>query len=153
MPPRALETEAFRGTYDTPIQSDGPDRHPRMFTRFTEGRVKKSTAIRLTLVSSLALGAVSCGEEQGPEQSFKGYCDENGDQCQSEPRAGYHPTFFPVFFGGYYYDSRGVARTRPGGPIARNAPASRVSRGGFGRTGSVRSGSRGSGRGGGFVGG
>jgi hypothetical protein len=102
--------------------------------------LKKSIAIRLTLVSSMAVGAGACAEkERGPEQSFKGYCDPaDENRCESEPRAGYHATYFPIFWGGYYYDSRGVARTRPGGPVARSAPAAQVSRGGFGRTGTVR---------------
>jgi uncharacterized protein YgiB involved in biofilm formation len=101
--------------------------------------LKKSTAIRLTLVSSLALGAASCGEDR-PRQTMRGYCDPNNPEvCEDRPRAGYVPMFFPVMWGGYYYDNRGVARTRPGGPVARNAPAPHVSRGGFGRTGSGRS--------------
>ncbi|HST61015.1 MAG TPA: hypothetical protein VLK84_20090 [Longimicrobium sp.] len=105
--------------------------------------MKKSTAIRLTLVSSLAMGATACAERQpeGPQQSFKGYCDPaDENRCESQPRAGYYPMFIPLYYGGYYYDSRGTARTRPGGPVARNAPASQVSRGGFGRTGVSRGG-------------
>jgi hypothetical protein len=104
--------------------------------------LKKSTAIRLTLVSSMALGAASCGEDR-PRQTMRGYCDPaNPDVCEQQPRAGYVPMFFPIMWGGYYYDNRGVARSGgPGGPIARSAPAPVVSRGGFGRTGTVRSGS------------
>jgi hypothetical protein len=101
--------------------------------------LKKSTAIRLTLVSSMALGAASCGERR-PTQTMRGYCDPNNPEvCEQQPRTGYVPMYYPVFWGGHYYDNRGVARTRPGGPIARNAPAPHVSRGGFGRTGSGRS--------------
>jgi hypothetical protein len=115
-----------------------------MFTRTSRnGALKKSTAIRLTLVSSLTVGALGCAERQpeGPQQSFKGYCDPaDENRCESQPRTGYMPVFIPMYFGGYYYDSRGVARTRPGGPIARNAPPSQVSRGGFGRTGVGRGG-------------
>lgn len=109
-----------------------------MFLHFSFGRpVKKSTAIRLTLASSL-VGAAGCAEK-GPTQTVKEYCDPNGwEVCSDQPRAGYAPVFFPIFWGGYYYDDRGVARTRPGGPVARNAPAARISRGGFGRTGSGR---------------
>jgi hypothetical protein len=100
--------------------------------------LKKSTAIRLTLVSSMALGAASCGESR-PQQTMRGYCDPNNPEvCERQPRSGYVPMFYPIFWGGYYYDNRGVARTRPGGPIARNAPTPSVARGGFGRTGSVR---------------
>jgi hypothetical protein len=103
--------------------------------------LKKSTAIRLTLVSSMALGASSCGEDR-PTQTMRGYCDPaNPEVCDERPRTGFVPMFYPIFWGGYYYDNRGVARTRPGGPIARGAPAPAVSRGGFGRTGTVRSGS------------
>ena len=110
--------------------------------------MKKSTAIRLTLVSSMALGAASCGREDRPTQTMRGYCDPNNpDVCEQQPRSGYVPMFYPIFWGGYYYDNRGMARTRPNGPIARNAPAPQISRGGFGRTGSVRS-SGSSGRGG-----
>ena len=101
--------------------------------------VKKSTAIRLTLASSMAVGAAGCGREEGPTQTVDRYCDPNSwEVCSDQPRPGYAPVFFPIFWGGYYYDQRGVARTAPGGPIARNAPAARVSRGGFGRTGSGR---------------
>jgi uncharacterized protein YgiB involved in biofilm formation len=105
--------------------------------------LKKSTAIRLTLVSSMALGAAACGSgEDRPRQTMRGYCDPaNPEVCEDRPRTGYVPMFFPIMWGGYYYDNRGVARTRPGGPIARGAPAPVVSRGGFGRTGTVRSGS------------
>lgn len=104
--------------------------------------MKKSSAIRLTLVSSLAMSAVACAEPkpEGPQQSFRGYCDPADEtRCESQPRAGYHPVFIPMYWGGYYYDSRGVARTRPGGPVARSAPASNVSRGGFGSIGAARS--------------
>jgi uncharacterized protein YgiB involved in biofilm formation len=101
--------------------------------------LKKSTAIRLTLVSSIAMGAASCGESR-PTQTMRGYCDPaNPEVCEERPRSGFVPMYYPIFWGGYYYDNRGTARTRPGGPIARNAPAPSVSRGGFGRTGSVRS--------------
>jgi uncharacterized protein YgiB involved in biofilm formation len=104
--------------------------------------LKKSTAIRLTLVSSMAIGAASCGREERPTQTMRGYCDPNNPEvCEQQPRTGFIPMYYPIFWGGYYYDNRGVARTRPGGPIARNAPAPSISRGGFGRTGSVRSGS------------
>lgn len=112
--------------------------------------MKKSTAIRLTLVSSLAVGAAACGPSRGPEQTFRGYCDPNDEtRCESQPRTGYYPMYYPIFWGGYYYDSRGVARTSPGGTVVRNAPASRVgraapsstvSRGGFGSTGAGRGG-------------
>lgn len=104
--------------------------------------MKKSSAIRLTLVSSLTMGAVACAEPQpeGPRQTFRGYCDPADEtRCESQPRAGYYPVFIPMYWGGYYYDSRGVARTRPGGPVARSAPASNVSRGGFGTIGRSRS--------------
>lgn len=112
--------------------------------------MKKSTAIRLTLVSSMALGAAACGEDR-PRQTMRGYCDPNNpDVCEDRPRTGYVPMFFPIMWGGYYYDNRGVARTGPGGPIVRGAPAPTVTRGGFGRTGSARgvSARGGSGRGG-----
>lgn len=105
--------------------------------------MKKSTAIRLTLVSSLAMGALACAEKEpeGPQQTFAGYCDPADEtRCDSQPRPGYHPVFIPMYWGGYYYDSRGTARVRPGGPVARSAPAAHVSRGGFGRTGVSRGG-------------
>ncbi|HEX2207363.1 MAG TPA: hypothetical protein VHG93_06750 [Longimicrobium sp.] len=102
--------------------------------------MKKSTAIRLTLVSSMALTAAACGEER-PTQTMRGYCDPaNPDVCEQQPRTGYVPMYYPILWGGYYYDNRGVARTRPGGPVAHGAPAARVSRGGFGTIGSGRSG-------------
>ena len=108
-----------------------------------EAGLKKSSAVRLTLVSSATLGALACAEQQpeGPSQTFAGYCDPADEtRCESQPRAGYVPVFIPMYWGGYYYDSRGTARTRPGGPVARSAPASQVSRGGFGRTGVSRGG-------------
>jgi len=115
-----------------------------MFTfRLEEAGLKKSSAVRLTLVSTVTMGALACAEQQpeGPQQTFAGYCDPADEtRCESEPRAGYYPMFIPMYWGGYYYDSRGTARTRPGGPIARNAPPSQVSRGGFGRTGVGRGG-------------
>ena len=103
--------------------------------------MKKSTAIRLTLVSALAAGAAGCGrEEEGPVQTMRGWCDpENETVCSEEPRSGFVPMFIPLYYGGFYYDNRGVARTRPGGPVATSAPRARVSRGGFGRTGAGRS--------------
>ena len=108
--------------------------------------MKKSTAIRLTLASTFALGAAACGrqEEEGPTQAQRGWCDPDDEtQCTTEPRSGYVPVFYPHWFGGYYYDSRGVARTGPGGAAVRGAPRSSVTRGGFGRIGPTRSGSRG----------
>ena len=103
--------------------------------------MKKSAAIRLTLVSSMALGAASCGPDR-PRQAMRGYCDPaNPEVCEDRPRSGYVPMYYPIMWGGYYYDNRGVARTGPGGAVVRNAPAPRVTRGGFGRTGTVRSGS------------
>lgn len=102
--------------------------------------MKKSTAIRLTLVSTLALGAAGCSRrEEGPTQTLRGYCDPNDEtRCEQSPRAGYVPMFYPIFWGGYFYDSRGVARTGPGGAVVANAPRPSVSRGGFGRTGGIR---------------
>ncbi|HEU0054098.1 MAG TPA: hypothetical protein VFQ39_13020 [Longimicrobium sp.] len=100
--------------------------------------MKKSTAIRLTLVSTLAVGASACAD-RGPEQQVREWCDpDDPAMCSREPRAGFVPIFVPIYHGGYYYDQRGVARTAPNGPVARNAPRSSVSRGGFGRTGSSR---------------
>jgi hypothetical protein len=106
--------------------------------------VKKSRAIQLTLVSALALSAAACSsnkKEEGdwPEQSMRGYCDPNKPEvCQQQPRAGFVPMFIPMYWGGHYYDNRGVARTRPGGAVVVGAPKPAISRGGFGRTGTVR---------------
>ncbi|HEX2205483.1 MAG TPA: hypothetical protein VHG91_19385 [Longimicrobium sp.] len=107
--------------------------------------MKKSTAIRLTLAYTFALGAAACGrEEEGPTQAQRGWCDPDDEtQCATEPRSGYVPVFYPIWFGGYYYDSRGVARTGPGGAVVRNAPRSSVTRGGFGRIGGSRTGAGG----------
>jgi len=104
--------------------------------------VKKSTAIQLTLVSALTMGAAACGreEEDWPQQTMRGYCDPNNPEvCDERPRAGFVPMFIPIYWGGYYYDNRGMARTRPGGAIVSSAPRPRVSRGGFGRIGAGRS--------------
>ncbi len=106
--------------------------------------MKKSRAIQLTLVSTLALSAVACSsskkEEDWPEQTARGYCDPNKPEvCQQQPRAGFVPMFIPMYWGGYYYDNRGIARTGgPNGAIAVNAPKPAVSRGGFGSTGMTR---------------
>jgi hypothetical protein len=101
--------------------------------------LKKSTAIRLTLASTLVVGASACSEK-GPEQQVRAWCDPDNEQvCTDRPRTGFVPMFIPIYHGGYYYDQRGVARTGPGGAIARGAPRSSVTRGGFGRTGSGRS--------------
>ena len=106
-----------------------------------EPSLKKSTAIRLTLASTLVLGAGACSSrEEQPTQTLRGYCHPDDETwCEDRPRAGFVPVFFPMYWGGYYYDNRGVARTSPGGPIARGAPVARVSRGGFGATGAGRS--------------
>ena len=103
--------------------------------------MKKSTAIRLTLASTLAIGAAGCGsDDDQPRQAMRGYCDPNNEwNCDEQPRAGFVPVFVPMYWGGYYYDNRGVARTGPGGAVVRNAPRPVVSRGGFGRTGAGRS--------------
>lgn len=106
--------------------------------------MKKSTAIQLTLASALAMGTAACGqkEDEGdwPKQSMRGYCDPNNPEvCEERPRSGFVPMFIPMYWGGYYYDNRGVARTGPGGAVVSNAPRPRVSRGGFGSIGSGRS--------------
>lgn len=102
--------------------------------------MKKSTAVRLTLVSALAASAAGCAEDR-PEQTMRGWCDpENPDVCEDRPRAGFVPMFFPIYHRGIYYDNRGIGRTGPGGAVVRNAPRPTVSRGGFGRTGAGRSG-------------
>lgn len=103
--------------------------------------MKKSTAIRLTLVSAFTLGASACGQrEEGPRQTMRGWCDpDQPEVCEDRPRAGFVPMFIPMYWGGYYYDNRGTARTRPGGAVVTNAPRPAVVRGGFGRTGTTRS--------------
>jgi hypothetical protein len=111
--------------------------------------LKKSAAVRLTLVSALATGASACADDQ-PEQTMRGWCDpERPEVCEDRPRSGFVPMYFPIYHRGIYYDNRGTARTGPGGTVVRNAPRPVVSRGGFGRTGV----SRGSGGGFGRVGG
>ena len=100
--------------------------------------LKKSSAVRLTLVSALAAGAAGCADDR-PKQTMRGWCDpERPEVCEERPRTGYVPMYFPIYHGGYYYDNRGYARTSPGGAIVRNAPRPTVSRGGFGRIGSGR---------------
>ncbi|HEX8431957.1 MAG TPA: hypothetical protein VF625_11740 [Longimicrobium sp.] len=100
--------------------------------------MKKSSVVRLTLVSAFAAGAAACSDDR-PRQSMRGYCDpQRPDVCQEQPRSGFVPMFIPMYYGGMYYDNRGTARTAPGGPVVRNAPRPVVSRGGFGRTGAGR---------------
>lgn len=100
--------------------------------------MKKSSAVRLTLVSALAAGAAGCADNR-PKQTMRGWCDpERPEVCEERPRTGYVPMYFPIYHGGYYYDNRGIARTSPGGTVVRNAPRPTVSRGGFGRIGSGR---------------
>jgi hypothetical protein len=100
--------------------------------------VKKSAAVRLTLVSALAAGAAACADDR-PQQTMRGWCDpESPEVCDDQPRAGFVPMFFPIYHRGIYYDNRGIGRTGPGGAVVRNAPRPVVSRGGFGRTGSGR---------------
>lgn len=101
--------------------------------------LKKSSAVRLTLVSALTVGAAACSDDR-PRQTLRGYCDpQRPDVCEQSPRAGFVPMYYPIYHGGYYYDSRGTARTAPGGTVVRNAPRPTVSRGGFGSIGSGRS--------------
>lgn len=101
--------------------------------------MKKSSAVRLTLVSALAAGAAGCGGDDRPQQTMRGWCDpESPEVCEDRPRAGFVPMFFPIYHRGIYYDNRGIGRTGPGGAVVRNAPRPSVSRGGFGRTGSGR---------------
>jgi len=100
--------------------------------------VKKSAAVRLTLVSALAAGAAGCADDR-PEQTMRGWCDpERPEVCEDEPRRGFVPMFFPIYHRGIYYDNRGIGRTGPGGAVVANAPRPTVSRGGFGRTGMGR---------------
>jgi hypothetical protein len=102
--------------------------------------MKKSAAVQLTLVSALAASAAGCGPDR-PRQSLRGYCDPaRPEVCEQEPRVGYVPHYYPVYWGGYYYDSRGTARTAPGGRVVTSAPRPVVSRGGFGGIGGGRSG-------------
>lgn len=103
--------------------------------------MKKSAAVRLTLVSALATGASACADDDRPQQTMRGWCDpERPEVCEDRPRTGFVPMYFPIYHGGYYYDNRGLARTGPGGAVVRNAPRPVVSRGGFGRIGAGRSG-------------
>jgi hypothetical protein len=100
--------------------------------------VKKSSAVRLTLVSALAATAAGCADER-PQQTMRGWCDPDSPEvCDDRPRAGFVPMFFPIYHRGIYYDNRGIGRTGPGGAVVRNAPRPTISRGGFGRTGSGR---------------
>lgn len=100
--------------------------------------MKKSSAVRLTLVSALAAGAAACSDDR-PRQTMRGYCDpQRPEVCDNRPRAGFVPMYFPIYHRGVYYDNRGIGRTGPGGTVVRNAPRPTVSRGGFGRTGSGR---------------
>lgn len=101
--------------------------------------MKKSTAVRLTLVSALATGGAACSDDR-PRQTQRGWCDpERPEVCEDRPRSGYVPMYYPIYWGGMYYDNRGTARTGPGGTVVRNAPRPTISRGGFGRTGAGRS--------------
>ncbi|HEY0037336.1 MAG TPA: hypothetical protein VGB66_11640 [Longimicrobium sp.] len=107
--------------------------------------MKKSAAVRLTLVSALAAGAAACADDR-PQQTMRGWCDpESPEVCDDQPRAGFVPIFFPIYHRGIYYDNRGIGRTGPGGAVVRGAPRPSVSRGGFGRTGSGRGGRGGGG--------
>jgi hypothetical protein len=100
--------------------------------------LKKSSAVRLTLVSAITMGAAACSDDR-PRQAQRGWCDpERPEVCEDRPRTGYIPMYYPIYHRGIYYDNRGLARTGPGGAIVRNAPRPVVSRGGFGRTGSGR---------------
>ena len=105
--------------------------------------MKKSAAVQLTLVTALAASAAGCGPER-PRQTWRGYCDPNQPEvCDESPRTGYVPTYYPMYWGGYYYNDRGTALTRPGGTVVTTAPRPVVSRGGFGGIGAGRA-SRGS---------
>lgn len=100
--------------------------------------MKRSAAVHLTLVTSLAAGAAACGPDR-PRQTLRGYCDPASPEvCVEQPRSGYVPMYYPIFWGGMYYDRRGVARTGPGGRVVQGAPRPVVARGGFGGTGSGR---------------
>lgn len=102
--------------------------------------MKKSTAVTLTLVTTVALSA--CGRDR-PEQRVAGYRDPSDTtRVSSTPRAGYVPFYFPVFVGGGYYDSRGVYRrsgAARGGTYANGSHQGTTTRGGFGSTGVGRS--------------
>ena len=114
--------------------------------------MKRSRTIRLTLAASAALlvGACSSREER-PQQQVQCYQDPNDPSvCTPERHAGFVPLFYPMFFGGTYYNQRGrVAAAPPINSPAYRAAASRsvgttfgakgaVARGGFGSTGMGR---------------
>ena len=114
--------------------------------------MKRSQTIRLTLAASAAIlvGACSSREER-PQQQVQCYQDPNDPSvCTQERRAGYMPLFYPMFFGGTYYNQRGrVAAPPPVNSPAYQAAASRsvgttfgpngaVAKGGFGSTGRSR---------------
>jgi hypothetical protein len=114
--------------------------------------MKRSSAVRLTLVASTATLFAACGREK-PKQTLKGYCDpKRPEVCYNQPRAGYMPVYYPMFINGAYYDHTGRVGTAPrsGTPAYRAAqgrsvgttftPSGPVSKGGFGSIGGGRSG-------------
>lgn len=115
--------------------------------------MKKSSAIHLTLTATAVALVAGCAEKR-PEQRLRGYCDPKNQQvCYEQPRAGYIPMYYPMYFGGYYYNSQGYAYDRPGGTRIASAPKPLLnrsvttsatskgssSRGGFGSTALGRS--------------
>ena len=114
--------------------------------------MKRSQTIRLTLAASAALlvGACSTREER-PQQEVRCYQDPNDPSvCTPQRHAGFVPLFYPMFFGGTYYNQRGrVAAPPPVNSPAYRAAAARsvgttfgangaVAKGGFGSTGMGR---------------
>ena len=111
--------------------------------------MKRSQTIRLTLAASAALLVGSCSSREEPrQQQVRCYQDPNDPTvCTPQRHAGYIPVFFPMFYGGTYYNQYGrVAPAPPVNTPAYRAAAARsvgttfgangaVAKGGFGSTG------------------
>jgi hypothetical protein len=107
--------------------------------------VKRSRTVRLTLAASATLLVASCGRDE-PEQQVRCYQDpDDPSVCTPERHAGYVPMFFPMFYGGRYYNQYGrVAPSPPVNSPAYRAAASRAVGTTFGRNGAVAKGGFGS---------
>lgn len=116
--------------------------------------MKRTSQITLTLMTAAMVAGCA---QQTQKQRVKCYQHpSNPSVCSQNRVGGYVPVYYPMFTGGYYYDSYGrsysenhptykSAATRYTATTGRSLPSSvkanggSVSRGGFGSTGAGRS--------------